>query len=235
LVALRHLLYDTDESKQMREVDQLHPLVADNEWLFGEDWKLSRSETSLTNVIKAVAPDSVLLEEELQSQGGRLTDEDGKSGRVDLLLHRQFTGPSGRPERLIVELKRPSTTLNESHLSQAKGYARTLSKHQAVAPGRWTTWLVGTKMNEAVEAEASQEDREEGLAMRRPDFEVWVMTWGNLVDRALQRLSFLRDQLDYEVSQLDAVGRLRVRYGDLIPLVSQDRLSDGPAAPASSA
>jgi hypothetical protein len=37
----------------MREVDQLHPLVRDNVWLFGESWRLSASEAGPTNVLRA--------------------------------------------------------------------------------------------------------------------------------------------------------------------------------------
>jgi hypothetical protein len=46
---------------------------------------------------------------------------------------------------------------------------------------------------------------------------IWAFKWSDLIDGALRRLSFLREKLDYEVDQLDAVQRLRLRYGDLIP------------------
>jgi len=225
LIGLRRLLYDSDEASSMREVDQLHPLVAGNVWLFGEEWLLSHSETSLTNVIRAVAPDEVILEEQLRANGGRITDEDGKAGRVDLLLHRQFTGPSGHSERLVVELKRPSATLSERHVSQVKRYARTLAGHQGVAPGTWTVWLVGTTMDEAVRDDATQADRTRGHVVHANDHDVWVVTWGDLIDNSMRRLDFLRQQLDYEVEQIDAVAQLRELYGDLIP----DAPASGPA------
>jgi hypothetical protein len=39
----------------MREADHLRPLVKDNAWLFGEDWRRSRFGISLTNILRAVA------------------------------------------------------------------------------------------------------------------------------------------------------------------------------------
>jgi hypothetical protein len=44
LATLRHVIYSPDVSAELREVDQLHPLVRDNVWLFGEPWRLSASE-----------------------------------------------------------------------------------------------------------------------------------------------------------------------------------------------
>jgi hypothetical protein len=80
LAALRHLVYSPGISDRAREVDQLHPLVKDTAWLFGEDWRLSRSEASLTNVLRAVADDDTVLEAELAATGGKLLMADGKTG-----------------------------------------------------------------------------------------------------------------------------------------------------------
>lgn len=217
LTGLRRLLYESDESRRMREVDQLHPLVAGNEWLFGEEWQLSRSETSLTNVIRAVVPAGTLLEDELSARGGRVTDEDDREGRVDLLLHRQFLRPTARANRLVVELKRPSATVTEDHLSQVKRYARTLAQHDGIANGEWEFWLLGTSLDPGVAQETNQQQRPPGLVIEQQNYRIWVFKWGDLIDGALRRLSFIQEKLDYEVDQLDAVQRLRLRYGDLVP------------------
>ncbi|MDX3772029.1 MULTISPECIES: ATP-binding protein [unclassified Streptomyces] len=51
--ALRKILADDQLRKDLREVDQLHPMIAQNLWLFGEDWKMASSEVGLTNVLHA--------------------------------------------------------------------------------------------------------------------------------------------------------------------------------------
>jgi hypothetical protein len=217
VVGLRRLLYSKDTADQMREVDQLHPLVRDHEWLFGEEWRLSRSEISLTSVLREVAPDSVLLEAELAASGGKVVRSDGRTGRVDLLLQRLFQGPAGRPERLVVELKRPNLTLTTEHLEQVKSYARALERHQGVGDGHWSFWLVGTACDDDLLAEAEQEDRSWGHVVFRKNYDIYVARWSDLIERAERRLEFFREQLNLEISQDDAARRLRERHGDLIP------------------
>ncbi|MEE1797561.1 hypothetical protein PUR57_02480 [Streptomyces sp. JV176] len=43
--ALCEVVTDEDLCTNLRKVDQLHPKVATNLWLFGEDWILIRSES----------------------------------------------------------------------------------------------------------------------------------------------------------------------------------------------
>jgi hypothetical protein len=114
---LRHVIYSPDVSSKMREVDQLHPLVKDQAWLFGEDWRLSRSESSLTNVLRAVVDNDVLLEADLSSPESELQAKDRRR-RVDLLLERTILSP-GDQQRLVVELKRPSVSLNNKELGRS--------------------------------------------------------------------------------------------------------------------
>ena len=119
IATLRHVIYSPDVSEDMREVDQLHPLIKDNAWLFGEDWRLSRSEASLTNILRTVVDDEVVLEAELASLGGEVLLADGRRGRVDLLFERTILNP-GDQQRLVVELKRPSVSLRNKELPQVR-------------------------------------------------------------------------------------------------------------------
>ncbi|MEW1640769.1 MULTISPECIES: hypothetical protein [unclassified Streptomyces] len=98
---------DEQLRKNLREVDQPHPMVNNNLWLFGEDWHMTRSELGLTNVLHARPEDhlgeDVVLEHELES----LTQPDGRSGRVDILMFRSRRDDNST-ERLVIELKRPT-------------------------------------------------------------------------------------------------------------------------------
>lgn len=221
VVGLRRLLYSRDTADQMREVDQLHPLVLNHEWLFGEEWRLSRSESSLTNVLRSVVPESVILESELLAAGGQVVRTDGTGGRVDLLLQRLFHGPSGKPERLVVELKRPSLTLAPEHLEQVRSYARALDRHQGVSNGHWTFWLVGTAFDSDLLGDADQLDRSWGHVDKRPNYDIFITRWSDLIEAAERRLEFFRGQLTLEIEQDEAARRLRERHGDLIPEIPQ--------------
>jgi hypothetical protein len=214
LTGLRALVYDSDEAKVMREVDQLHPLVRDNEWLFGEQWHLTRSESSLTNVLRTVAPNECVLEEDLVD--GRVVRVDGTEGRVDLMLHRDLDTPTGY-RRLIVELKRPSDSLNQAHLTQVKSYVQALMDSQSVGAERWEFWLVGPRTHRNLEPDLNQRERRRGHVLTGDNYDLHVVTWQELIDRRLHELTFIRNQLDYDISQDVAIDRLRERHGALIP------------------
>jgi hypothetical protein len=214
--ALRQAIYGNDMRKRMREVDQLHPLVKDNTWLFGEAWRLSRSEPSLTTVLRDVLGGDVLLEADLVATGGKVLREDGKTGRLDLVLQRTIYTP-GIQHRLVVELKRPSIALGGKELSQVKRYARALSKNSATGRAKWTFWLVGSSIAEEIEDDVKQADRIWGHVIKSDDYDVFVTRWGQLLDDAAERLEFYREQLKYDIRQEDAFAHVRQRHSALLP------------------
>jgi hypothetical protein len=214
LTALRVLVYDSNDAKALREVDQLHPLVRDNVWLFGEQWHLTRSEASLTNVLRSVAPDRCVLEEDLA--GGPVVRVDGSQGRVDLLLHRDLETTTGY-RRLVVELKRPSDKLDQAHLAQVKSYVQALMDKQSVGAERWEFWLVGSMTHRDIEPDLEQSGRARGHVLHGGNYDLYVVTWQEIIDRRLHELSFIRNQLDYDIGQDAAVDRLRERHEALVP------------------
>lgn len=218
LSALRHVIYTPEVSSQMREVDQLHPLTRDNVWLFGESWRLSASEAGLTNVLRVTVGDSVALESDLVRDGIHVVLPDGKRGRVDLLLQRTVIGPGDRQDRLVVELKRPSVRLGDEQLTQVKRYARALSGHPGVGPSHWTFWLVGADIrDDEIGGELEQKDREWGHVIATDKYDIHVTTWGALLDKGERSLRFYREQLNYNVSQEEALRRVRERHEELLP------------------
>lgn len=216
--ALRHHLYGADEHGSLREVDQLHPLVRDNVWLFGESWRLSRSEVTLATVLRDCVPDTVLLEEELAKTGGVLAAE--HRGRVDLLLQRGALRDNAT-DRLVIELKRPSVKLGNAEIAQVKKYAHALATHQGAGPGKWTFWLVGAHTKPEIEGDLQQQDRQYGhissVNTTTAQYDIWVLPWGALLDDGVRRLEFYREQLKYDVSQDEAVARVQSRHATLLP------------------
>ena len=169
LLTLRHFIYSPEVAPEMREVDQLHPLVRDNVWLFGEAWRLSVSEVGLTTVLRAAIGDDIVLESDLLRDGVRVLLPDGKRGRVDLLLQRTLGGPDGHLDRLVVELKRPSVKLGPQELAEVRRYAHALSEHPGSGPSRWTFWLVGSETKDEI-GQASSNNRivTGGMSPKRP-------------------------------------------------------------------
>ena len=49
---LETLLFDTEAKKHFKERSQLHKLLAENSWIFGDEFSLSISDRGLTEVLK---------------------------------------------------------------------------------------------------------------------------------------------------------------------------------------
>jgi signal transduction histidine kinase len=215
LAGLRHFNYDPDVSPKFREVDQLHPLIKDNTWLFGEPWQLTASERSLRTIIRSVFDDEVLLEDELEAFLAEQPEGDRR--RVDLLLQRTHHGPEDVNHRLVVELKRPSEKLGIDEAQQITGYANRLSNHPGLGSSSWTFILIGSEIKDELRPQLSQPDRKRGEFMRGDGFSVYVTTWGELIDDCESRYRFYRDQLRSSATFDNSVSQMRERYGHLLP------------------
>jgi hypothetical protein len=217
LATLRHVLYTPTVAAAMREVDQLHPLVKNNVWLFGEPWRLSASEAGLTNVLRQVARDDLAIEADLVNHGKQVLLPEGKRGRVDLLLQRTLIGPNDQQSRLVVELKRPSIKLGDKELTQVKRYARALTEHPGVGKSHWSFWLVGADIKDELTGDLTQKDREWGHVIAAEKYDLRITTWSNLLNQAGHRLHFYKEQLTYNASQDESVDRVKQLHEELLP------------------
>jgi hypothetical protein len=121
LHALALLLFDlTDE---VTERDHLHRILERELWMFGDHFESAISERGLTNSLREHL--AILEREELVSEPVRLND--GKLGRVDLMLSARIPGHGSRnAEHLVVELKAPRKDTN-NYRSRAVGGVRNSS------------------------------------------------------------------------------------------------------------
>lgn len=109
LRGLETLVFDSEFKHATRERTQLHRIVAENAWMFGEQYHLSVDDQSLTEVLKkhlAAKKRDVEIDEPVRRP-------DGSRGIVDLMFSRniQLAGNEDR-EHLIVELKRPDVRID---------------------------------------------------------------------------------------------------------------------------
>ncbi|MEU9663596.1 ATP-binding protein [Streptomyces chartreusis] len=216
--ALRKILADEHLRKNLREVDQLHPMVNKNLWLFGEDWHMTRSEMGLTNVLQAHLEDhlggDVVLEHELEP----VTQPDGRSGRVDILMFRSRRDDNST-ERLVIELKRPTVKVGPKELAQIKGYAEAIidDPQYSGVNCKWRFYLVTYDYSDKILRDIRQKDRPAGLAVVQEEYEVWVKSWGEILDAGERKLRFFQEQLNYEATDDRVTQHLRESYSHFIP------------------
>ena len=198
LQGLETLVFDDEFKHAVRERTQLHRVVAENAWMFGEQYHLSVDDQSLTEVLKK----HIQLQHrdiEIDEPVKRL---DGTRGIVDLMFSRniQLAGSEER-EHLVVELKRPDVNVNSDAITQIKSYAFSVigdERFRGVTT-KWVFWAVLSDLDAFARQEVSQRDRPRGMLYQSddPSVTIWVKTWSQIINDCRSRLRFFAEKLNY--------------------------------------
>ncbi len=213
LQGLETLVFDDEFKHAVRERTQLHRIVAENTWMFGEQYHLSVDDQSLTEVLKkhiALQDREVELDEPVK----RL---DGSRGIVDLMFSKniQLAGAEER-EHLIVELKRPDVQIDSAALAQIKSYAFSVAGDERFRDWktRWVFWAVSSDLDKFARREVNQVDRPRGLLYLGddPSATIWVKTWSQIINDCKSRLQFFAEKLNYTPDRDSSLEHLRTTY-----------------------
>jgi len=218
LAGLRALVFDPETSKAVRERSQLHRLVAEHTWIFGEAFNVSADDEDLTTVLKRHVDPKVI--ELLGAHPVRR--EDGSKAVIDLMLSRSI--PQNDPvqrEHLVVELKRPKVAVNQDAVAQTKSYAEAITEDARFrdTATRWVFWVVSKEVQASVRRDANQEGRPAGL-LSKPEgtpYSIWVKSWGEIIQENEARLKFVQERLQYQVTEFSGLEYLRETYAKYIP------------------
>ncbi|GGK94590.1 histidine kinase [Streptomyces flaveus] len=214
LTALEHLVFAPETKQRVTERDELHRVLEDQCWVFGEEYALHVSDRSLNAVLtqhcRLLGRDTPTPEPVLR--------EDGRRGRVDLMLSRAARHRKGERHHLVVELKRPGIVLGMAEFGQISSYAEAvMSDDRFRDPAvTWDFWLVGNAMDKALQQMAHQVDRIPGCAVSTPRFRIMVKTWGEIIEDCQERLRFHSAQLEYQSSTEHAMDYLVRNHGDAV-------------------
>ena len=222
LVGLETLLFDKETKKQLLERDQLHRILENEAWLFHEEFGLAGSEQRLEEV----------LQKHLGKLGKREEDPspvivgEGKTGRVDLMLHKVVQPRTGEFDYLIVELKRPSQKINPAIIQQIESYAFAVANDERFSgvPARWTFIAISNDLDNHARKMANQRNWPKGKVYDDADgnITVWAKTWADVINDARARLRFFNEQLSYEADRDSAKAYLEKTHAKFIPTTSKE-------------
>ena len=207
---LESLLFDKPSRENLKERQQLHRIIAENVWIFGEQYNLSVDDQSLTTVLKNHA-ESLKLNVNIDKP---VLKSDGKRGIVDLMLSRkiQQAGTENK-EHLIVELKRPKVQIGRNEINQILEYATAVATDERFESTavNWQFWVVGNSLGDFAKARVNQSDRRPGLIdqQKNPSISVWVKTWAQIIADCNSRLQFFSDELKYVPTTSDSLQKVR--------------------------
>lgn len=213
LQGLETLVFDPDLKHKVRERTQLHRILAENAWIFGEQYHLSVDDQSLTEVLK----------QHVAAQGREVeideivTRADGRRGIVDLMFSRniQLAGSEER-EHLIVELKRPDVAIKAETITQIESYAFAVAADARFrdVPAKWVFWAVSSEMDDHARRKVSERDRPKGMLHQSddPSITIWVKTWSQIISDCRARLRFFSEKLNYAPDRDASVAHLKATY-----------------------
>jgi hypothetical protein len=212
LRGLETLVFDADFKDKVRERTQLHRIVAENAWMFGEQYHLSVDDQSLTEVLKKhVAAGGREIEID-----GPVLRPDGSRGIVDLMFSRNLARGMDEREHLVVELKRPKVKIDSDALTQVKSYAFAVAEDERFRDvnTRWVFWAISDDMDTIARREASQANRPRGLVHDDDQLRIsiWVKTWGQLIGECKSRMWFFQDKLNYTPDRDSSLAHLSQTY-----------------------
>ena len=208
LAGLEQILFDSDMRARLKERSQLHKIIEDNTWLFGEEYNLSVSDRGLTAVLRKhrkILGDEIVIDRPVR----HVSQE---RGIVDLMLSRTLRRHrADEVEHLVVELKRPNVRIGDEEITQVENYAITVAsdeRFRLVNGVTWTFWAISDDVSEY--AAFRMDDR--GVISSKDGLSVGIKTWGQIIEENKARLQFFQEKLEHQVDDETALRHLQEKY-----------------------
>lgn len=214
--ALNALVFDAKSRRELLERRQLHRILAQETWIFGEEWTLTGDDERLYEVLKKHL---ALLGEDVElAELGEVHVENGKVAIPDLVLGRKLQTGKNQFEQLVVELKRPSHRLTGDDLDQVRKYASAISSDERFGQPNvtWEFWLVGNVTNDIVDDQRKQPHLPYGV-VQTGKYKIVVKTWAEILGDAEHRLRFVQNSLKYTTDHDKGLESLRAKYAQYLP------------------
>ena len=206
LTTLKQMVFDPKYKSSVKERAELDRFVAENTWIFDEHFAFSQPESGLTRVMRRVEETLGL-----PTTGRIIKKPDGTTGRVDLFFGRSV--PQSRPEEaefIVGELKRPSIKAGRKELSQVEDYADALARDPEFSGRRirWTFFLVSGEFHDNIRGRIESTDRPIGQVVVQNNYEIWAVTWSDVITKAEARMAFVQRELDAQVTDQHIAERI---------------------------
>lgn len=218
ITGLEALLFDEDLQKVVKERSQLHKILADNTWVFGEEFHLSVSDQVLTEVLKKHLKATKRTDIVVDNPVKRV---DGSKGVIDLMLTRAIkTNRPDELEHLIVELKAPSVVIGQTEINQIESYAFAVAEDERFknVNVRWDFWIISTDMDKIARRKSRTDGLPQGVLHRSEDkrITIWAKTWSEIIVANKARLDFIQKHLEVQADKGNALKELQETYEKFI-------------------
>jgi hypothetical protein len=217
IAALENIVFDPEKKGRIKERSQLHRILAENTWVFGEEYNLWVSDQDLKRVLerhKKLLDPAISIDDPVKVIGK-------KRGIIDLMFSRVTRRHRANDmEHMVVELKAPSVKIGADAITQAKKYAIAVlsdARFHSVKGIRWHFWLVSNEYDDYARNEIDTgPDPERRLIMRGANVAVGIKTWGELIEENRARLQFFQEHLQHTADESAAIRYLQEKHSKFL-------------------
>jgi hypothetical protein len=221
LKGLEELVQDTQLSRKLKERSQLHKMLENESWIFGEEFHLTHSDESLTTVLEAsLSKLRPALTGKKKPKIEPVKRDDGRTGVIDLMLAREVPHAyQGWREFLVVELKRPVEKISLDVKAQIESYALAVASDSRFDQKntRWTFLAVSREMTPDAARTVKQKDKPIGYFFNEENVRVGLATWSEIIHAAKCRLEFFQQRLNYQATCDHGIELLHRKYSEYVP------------------
>ena len=217
LHGLNIILFDYEAKERLKERTQLHKILEQNTWIFGEEYNLWASDKGLTRVLQAhkerLDP-NITIDEPVKIINKKV-------GIVDLMLSRvQRRHRHDDIEHLVIELKAPKVKITAVHMTQIEDYALAVEeddRFNTVKGLKWHFWLVSDAYNSQVAARINNgPDPQRRLIQKGDRIQIGIKTWGEILEENNARLQFVKEKLEHRVDDGQALAYLQEKHREFL-------------------
>ncbi|WP_431288659.1 hypothetical protein [Roseateles chitinivorans] len=210
---LRHLM--NEHHRELLETPDLQRIIENNTWLFGPRYEtIGAEDDSFTKVAESLRESVFGNLDVNEDDVDRLEHLPAARRQTDLFLARKFPTLDSAGQRIykciVIEIKRPSISLNRKHLRQLEDYSDIIKRLPEFSSEKvhFELILIGRKLSSR---EGLLTDRlfdlsgrgEQGLVESRPRMKLYVMNWYSLLDSFELTNSFMLERLKLKRAELE--------------------------------
>lgn len=202
---LNEIIYG-EISSHLKERSQLHKIIENELWLFGENYNGTPklwSDKQMGKILNELRRDYFDYEPTEEDKNLIELEDDGLNDITDLFFLNEKITDSDEREILIVELKSPKCAISEKEINQINRYAFTIEENFSLPNEKvkYKLILISSKLTKFAKSQVKSR------RLSNPDIpflydkktekniEVYVMEWSELIEQNNRKLGYLSNKL----------------------------------------